>query len=278
MKDFPYLIRLHILGCYIDIYCSYKECLNEIKSYFSPSVSYKNDCTPDIIITCDWKNASKYLFRSRPVNKSKILKGIKYLSPLENEFKIWNSYLPPIPPFPIYPIKNRFVGLHASAIETNNEAILFVGEKGAGKSTTSVNIVQSNSNFSLITDETVLIHRRTNVITPFPRAVHIWEKNGNSLSKKAIPADEACPKIRKSSTSISQIFFLIPEINNLSKQKVSRLTPNEAITNLMQHHLDTGTDFHESFSTLIALAKSIPCKKFVYNSYTELTSLASYVM
>lgn len=279
MDNFSYDVYLDILGCSIKIQCKHDSCAKEIVKYLEPLVTEASSFTPDVIIVCEWTEATRHLFRSREIKGPQVLEGIQFLSPGFDDFQSWVSPLPPIPPFPLYPIRNRFVGLHASAVEKDNYATVFIGDKGAGKSTISVHMMHGKKGYSFITDETALVHIRTNIIEPFPRAIHTWKDKGNGLEKITESASTLVGKIRRSPAFISRIIFLEPCRNTQVniKKGLYRLSAIESAQKLMLHHLDTGTDFHESITTLMKLSHTIPAEKYTYETYDELLDLINLI-
>lgn len=278
MREFPYEITLRMLGCNIKVICSFEECVVGIRDYFSPLIISQSLSSPDVILACNWEKASRYLFRSRERTDEKILDGVFYLSPETGKLCNWDFYSPPIPPFSMFPVKGRFVGLHASAIERDNTAILFVGAKGSGKSTTAVNMTSLDKDIGLITDETALIHVRTNIIDPFPRSVHLWEERAGILEKVSIPADEICGNIRLKPSFVKRIIILDPlEGTSMVKYGLTDISPVEGAQHLMKHHLDTSTNYHESVSTLMNLSVTVPMQKFSYKTFAELSELSKTI-
>ncbi|MEV2344428.1 hypothetical protein ABNE77_13685 [Paenibacillus larvae] len=170
--DCKYIIQVKILGGLIEVRCKHKECLDGIMDFFSTSISY-NFAVPDIIIYCDWEQSDRYLYRTSPLDyRGPILEGVFYQLPGDRQVEQWDSYDPPLPPFVKEPFANMFVGLHAAAVkDRQNNAILFIGPKGSGKTTSALQIVNNSDSYELLTDETVFLRRRSLLVEPFPRLV-----------------------------------------------------------------------------------------------------------
>ncbi|WP_026730841.1 hypothetical protein [Fischerella sp. PCC 9605] len=271
IDEFPYQVTLFLLGCQILIRCKYKVCLDGIAATFSPVVCIPSH-TPDVVIDCDWEKAGRYLFRTRPPEDTEPLFGVQVHTQGKLAESDWPFLEPPIPPLVVEPFRNRFIGLHAGSVQTSSgKCLIFLGNRGSGKTTTTLALV-NNHKCSLLTDETVFIHRRTKLVEPFPRSVHLRETHNGSLRKVSVSADKACQVVADKPALATHIIFLEPD-EKVQEQEFSSLTPAEAFRNFLKHHLNAGCCPDESMVTLFKLACEVPAFMYRYTTYEDLLSL-----
>ena len=271
MNTSPYHQTFFLLGCYILVRCKYQSCLKGITDYFSNSVC-EPWCTPDVIIDCDWQEPDRYLFRSRPEKDGIPLKGVRVHTPKNIANEDWSFSSPPMPPFIVEPFRNRFVGLHGASVKvSDNKCLIIIGHQGSGKTTSSVELV-NNYGCQLLTDETVLIHKRTRLVEPFPRAIGI--KSSKNSNKVALPASTVCSQISSIPALATHIIFLEPNSGNQSND-FSLIKPSETLKKFLYHHLDVGCNPEDATVTLFHLAREIVAASFRYNSYEDLKNSVS---
>ncbi len=70
---------------------------------------------------------------------------------------------------------SHYLVLHGAAAERGGEAIVFLGESYAGKSTLTMKLIQNG--YRLLSDEVVLIDSDSFRVVPFPRNILIREKS-----------------------------------------------------------------------------------------------------
>lgn len=275
--EFPYPVMLFLLGGFILIRCKYKECAEEIKRNFVLNVVEKAWSTPDVMITCDWKHAGRYLFRSRPRSEPDILEGVKILSKGKASFQPWSFYDPPIPPYSISPFKERFIGLHGAAVKTpKGNGLLILGKRGSGKTTTSLEL-SNRYGCHLLTDETILIHKRSNIVEPFLRQIKQRQSENDEIKPVIKPANEACKNVAMSPMLATQAIFLERK-QNLFKSYMRNISKAEALKFLLKHHIDLGCNLDEAMFTLAYLANTMRFSIFYYSTHDELLQLSSKVI
>jgi hypothetical protein len=270
--EFPYQVTLFLLGCHLLVRCKYKECLDQISQTFSPVICTPWS-TPDVIVDCKWKKAGRYLFRTRPAENSGPLIGVQVHTQGKLAESDWLYLEPPIPPFIVEPFRNRFIALHAGSVKTsNNNCLIFLGNRGSGKTTTTL-ILVDKYHCSLLTDEIVCIHKRTKLVEPFPRSVHVRENgNGKNPQKIAVSADKACRTVANQSALATHIIFLEPN-GIFGKQEFLKISPSETFKNLLKHNLNAGCCPDESMVTLVQLAYELPAFMYRYGRYEDLLFL-----
>lgn len=273
--DYEFIIQVNILGGLIEVRCKYKECLDGIMDFFSTSISY-SFTVPDIIIYCDWEQSGRYLYRTSPSNyKEPILEGVFYQLPGHDKVEPWDSYDPPLPPFVKEPFANMFVGLHAAAIkDKQNNAILFIGPQGSGKTTSALQMVNNSDAYELLTDETVFLRKRSLLVEPFPRLVLPRILINGEVTKCAVTAREAFKQVARQSALINHVFFLkrVSDSNG-----ITGISTDEAYRSIVEHYQYAGSSFKESMITLSIVAKEVPFSRIHYSNYKELLAILKSV-
>ena len=147
--------------------------------------------------------------------------------------------------------------------------MVFAGERGSGKTAIAVKLVNQYS-CMLLTDETVCIHRRTDVVEPFPRAMGIWKSAvDGSFHKVLVPANIACRNLASRSSRVGAVIFLDRESSNAGPE-LEPVGSGKAFEHLLNHQLDLACEPDEAMCTLAMLAKNVPAAKLTYNRYEDL--------
>ncbi len=262
-------IYLEFLGAVILIRCLHKECAQGIKKHFSAFIS-ENWRSPDVIIKCDLTTAERKLFRAIDIDNA--LESINMTLSNGKEVTEWPYSSPLIPPYYLPPFKDRFVGLHAAAVQKQEGgALIIAGDRGSGKTTVSLHLTNEHSDILFLTDETVHIHKRSIAIEPFPIAIHrcAFSEDGIQQHKYAVEIHEACNNIAVAPTHIQHILFL-DKNSSCGKSTLQKIQPAEIFKCLLEHHVDLGCNKDEALNTLFYIASKIPASKFTYCDYSDL--------
>ena len=276
-RELSHHVFLQMLGCTFLVRCAHAACRDGIKEHFSCHV-VEPWCAPDVVVDCNWQQSSRYLFRARPdAQAGTRLQGVRVHVRGSATADDWSSLDPPLPPFNSDPIRDRFVGLHAAAVVTPNRkgAILLIGDRGAGKSTLSV-LLTNEFDCSLLTDETVCIHRRTRVIEPLVIPIGFRNPLGDSQGKTLVQAELACREIATDPVAASHIIFLQPD--GSEGCTITPITSAAAFRKSLDHQLDLGCRMDECLLTLAALARTTPAATLRYGSYQALRSCGKEVL
>jgi hypothetical protein len=269
----PHEVTLFLLGCNILIRCKYKPCADAIAEYFSPAIR-DPWCSPDVIVDCTWELPHRYLFRSRPPENNGPLPGIHVHTMKKMADIEWSFTDPPIPPFVLEPFRNRFIGLHGGAvISPVGNCLMILGDRGSGKTTITRELV-NNHGFSLLTDETLFIHRRTSLVEPFPRPMKIMDVKNGYMNTKLLPAQKVCSNISNRPALATHALFLVSS-NRINVEFVP-IPPADAFKQLLQHHLSVGCEYDEAIFSLAYLAHNLSSSLFSYCSYDQL--VRSYLL
>ena len=265
-------IFLNILGVQLMINCLYEECANGITHHFSQFIEQPWR-SPDIIIECNLKSAERKLFRAIDIDTA--LDDINIYLPRIGKIERWEYLSPLLPPYYLEPFRNRFVGLHASAVDVSGKgAIIIAGNRTHGKTTSAIHLVNSSSGCSLLADETVHIHKRSISVEPFPTSLYVCKSEGNNnITKRSVKAENACKLIAKRPISIYHLIFLNKDIKYTESFK-EEILPEESIDLLLKHHVDLGCDKNEAMHTLFSLAKHIPATKFSFSKHEDLLAFS----
>lgn len=188
----------------------------------------------------------------------------------------WRSLDPPIPPMNANAFRGRFVALHAAAVHHPDlGAVVIAGDKGAGKTTVSVGMVNEHG-CALYTDELTHIHRRTAIVEPFPRSVGIADAydraTGAPPVKRARPAPEVCDTIAAHPGRVTHLVFMHPDPAQ-DAPSLRQISRSSALRWLMHHQLDVDTDPDEAILTLTALARGTRAFECHYHGYKQLRTV-----
>jgi hypothetical protein len=140
--------------------------------------------------------------------------------------------------------------LHAAAIRLpDGTGVLLAGDRGAGKSTTVLALVERLPGVEVLGDETAFIHCRTAVVEPFPHAVGVWRAG----EKVQVPMTQLCDRIARRPVEARRLLFLEP--GHSGPDEVERLSPSRTLRRLLPHHRDAGASLGDSTQTLLDLAE-----------------------
>lgn len=164
--------------------------------------------------------------------------------------------------------------LHGSAVKIGEEASVFIGKSGAGKSTTVAAFAKAE--FTVLSDDmTAIVFDENDIpfILPAYPVIKIWEESVLNLGfdkKKLNPAFEGHNKyiLRQSTDKFPQSAIRLKEINILQKPNSSKNTiieksniPIELVKYFpLPHHFLTQKYLHNHFRDTLKIASLIPVK------------------
>jgi hypothetical protein len=267
---------LRLLGVDILVRCVHETAANQIGQYFARSVRIRPLRSPDCIVECDWPEAGRYLFRARPRHLPEILDGVRFQISGDPQPLPWRSHHPPIPPIGSRILMDRFAGLHAAAaVHPEGAVVIFAGERKSGKSTTALNLTRRYG-WSLLTDETVFLLRRTQVVEPFPRSIgvaaQIDHQSGTPVSKDFVPVDDVIKRVATEPALATRVVILEPD-GSVSDPELAVVPPSTALAHLLPHNLDVGISADESFVTMLQLTEKCPAAIYRYREPVDLLRL-----
>jgi hypothetical protein len=144
------------------------------------------------------------------------------------------------------------IALHASAVEFDGSAALFLGPPGAGKSTTAAAF--SLRGFPVLTDDLAIVTRissRLHVVPSYPR-VRLWDESVRSLmgapdalplltpswEKRYLPLHATAGGFASDPRPIAALFVLHERENATDAPRVERLATREAFPSVIGNLLD----------------------------------------
>jgi hypothetical protein len=142
--------------------------------------------------------------------------------------------------------------LHASAVEIDGSAALFIGPPGAGKSTTAAAFALSG--FPVLTDDVAIVTRiagRLQVVPSYPR-VRLWEESVENLmgapdalplltptwDKRYLPLGSTPGGFATAPRPITALFMLREREESGDAPRVERLATREAFPSVIGNMLD----------------------------------------
>ena len=150
-------------------------------------------------------------------------------------------------------------------------ALLILGERGGGKTTLAVDLV-NYGNYALLTDETAFIHIRTLLVEPFGIPLG-FRSSTIEDSKRLVPAIKAVRTIAKRPAWVTQVVIL--ERANISEPRLTVLSAADALRSMLPHHLDASAAQDEALLTLGRLASEAKTYRFTHGGYGHLPALRS---
>lgn len=277
VDEFPHRVIVRLLGGVILVRCRHAEAAAGVSEYLSAAVEDDPWRTPDVIVDIEWEQAGRYLFRARPESDpDQVLHGVRVHARGWDRLGDWPSHHPPLPPLAVEPFSGRFVALHAGAVELPGRGVVGVlGEKGAGKTTVSVDLV-NNHGGALLTDEVLFLHRRTAVVEPFPRSVGLADAYDHAIGrpiKRPQSAEIACREIATRPGILQTLAVMDPD-PGFDGVEVRPLEPNEVLRHLLTHQLHTPTRAGEAVATFAELSRQVRAVHVRHGGYATLPEVA----
>lgn len=159
---------------------------------------------------------------------------------------------------------------HASAVETVDGAIAFMGVSGRGKSTLAASF--AGSGFRFLTDDGLLLEKSADgyLVQPSHPSIRLWDDSRQALVHEAAmlaPPVQYTPKARILSDGVlpfcdearrlRRVYFL--GNGNSSEVCIERMTPSEALIGLVNHSflldIETQDVIAKHFDELTQLVK-----------------------
>jgi len=189
--------------------------------------------------------------------------------------------------------QKKYFLLHGSAVQIDGQGVVFLGEPGAGKSTTIAAFAQKG--VPVISDDMVCIQiDKTGIpwlIPAFPQ-IKIWENTADGLQlpkEKMSPVQEGVNKFswqdsiafEEKAVPLKQLFILTPAnpLGTITKQIPQSQAPVELIRYFpLPDALLNGEALKEYFEKSITIAKTIPVLKLSRPAdFTKLYEFVDYL-
>jgi len=224
----------------------------------------------DFKIYAEWESLDPYFYRARPLSSNNELKGIYFEH--NNELKIWNSHRPPFPPTDIGGFNNNIAAFHSAALEyCSGKAMLILGNQRTGKTTLSINLVNSY-NYSLLTDEVSYFLNGKNLVEPFPRWFNLVNAN-NIFEKNTVSANQIVNKISSDPVKVDKLVFL----EQSKILKIETLNSHEAIKFLLLQTFNVSKVPTVTIDTIFRLIRESTYIKVDVVDYLSLNEVARLI-
>lgn len=175
-------------------------------------------------------------------------------------------------------LANRLL-LHAAAATYGKRAIILPATAGAGKTSLVAGLVQRGCGY--LTDELVIIHRRTNSIVPFPKAMSL--KEGSFALFESLGPDPTGPEydrvwyldperlrpgsVVKRPTPIGWV--VLPRYEAGATTRIESLTVGETVLGLFENTVNIARHKEKGLDRLIGIAKKAPGYRLVFGDLDE---------
>ncbi|MDJ1180896.1 hypothetical protein PJF56_18710 [Roseofilum sp. BLCC_M91] len=177
--------------------------------------------------------------------------------------------------------------LHASAIAVGQEAIAFVGDSGAGKSTTAAAFAKLG--YPILSDDIVALVPQDNhfFIQPAYPRIRLWSSSVKILFEspdalpRLVPTNPTWDKrylhlngreyhFQNQPLPLTQIYFLSPRDPQIESPYLQKISPASSLIKLIKHTyanvlLDSKMRANE-FSLLSQLVRAVSCSEIVPSS------------
>jgi hypothetical protein len=182
-----------------------------------------------------------------------------------------------------------FLVLHSSAVEIGKSAVAFIGDKGAGKSTTAAAF--NAEGFKLLADDVVAVAPETHLVYPgFPQ-LKLFREAAKHLTDGSENLHRLHPDLDKVGLRVADRFAEAPRplrrvyaLADGQELEFRALPPQQAFMELVKHSYALGflqsTDSSEThFRQAVALASRAPvCRLIRPRSLLMLSNLVSAVV
>ncbi|MHC5115157.1 MAG: hypothetical protein ACYTGP_12105 [Planctomycetota bacterium] len=160
--------------------------------------------------------------------------------------------------------RSEFVQLQAATLVSEGRGVILVGPTGAGKSTLAAGLIARG--WRSLSDELALVHARTGLLHPFPKAVcvtsgsmPVTRKLGLSPGKGELgyirPADVDDDHLEPAPVAM----IVMPRYTGHDTVRVQELAPAQATFRLASNMLNRGAYGARAVPVLARLARSAPC-------------------
>jgi len=182
-----------------------------------------------------------------------------------------------------------FLVLHASAVRIGHKAVAFVGEKGAGKSTTAAAFTAQGH--ALLADDVVAVAPETFLVHPGFPLLKLWSEAAAHLHGGTADLERFHPTLEKFALPASDRFAATPSkltsvfsLQDGETLGIDKLPPQQAFMELVKNSylrnlLRSTNTAAAHFRQAVALAGAVPiCKLTRPRSLAALNDLVSAVV
>lgn len=169
--------------------------------------------------------------------------------------------------------------VHGAAAKYGKRAVVLPATAGAGKTSLVGGLVQRACGY--LTDELVILHRRTSSIVPFPKAMSL--KEGSFALFESLGPDPTGPEydrvwyldpewlrpgsVVKRPTPIGWVVF--PRFESGAKTRIEALTVGETVLGLFENAVNIARHKEAGLDRLIAIARKAPGYRLVFGDLDD---------
>jgi hypothetical protein len=166
-----------------------------------------------------------------------------------------------------------FLVLHASAVEINSKAVAFIGEKGAGKSTTAAAF--NAEGYALLADDVVAVAPKSHLVYPGFGQLKLWRETAEHLQSNASALPRLHPDLDKVGVRVPDRFSKTPRrlsriyaLTDGAEIAIQALRPQQAFMELVKNSytlklLEPTGSAQAHFRQAVDVAAKIPIRRLV---------------
>lgn len=219
----------------------------------------------------------RYLTRTAPDSAS-ILTDVQFSSDTHAPC-YWSSTAPPLIPFNTEAIDGKFFAYHAAAVITSTmEAIILLGNKGAGKSTNALALCKERG-WSLLSDETCVVRSRDLVIQALLRQPHGYTVDTQNIARKGVIRFSDNPWLKTEKEGVPILAVELIFVPGLVKPHSECVTDKKIATQiLVRHQLQFGGTPESAQECSEALANMVTLIQIYHGGYLSFPSVQEQIM
>lgn len=262
---------IDLLGLLFEVECLNTQSLATLELVFGALTQPTSLRSADVKLRLSDQCEPRYLYRQHP-SDSVALAGVEVWNTVLSAYEPWTSTEPPLMPMSHPALSQRFLALHAGCVQLDTKCVLFVGERGTGKTTLARRLCDFGG--KLLTDETAFIHRRSTMIEPLPLAMGVRQSDG--IGKRLAQIATMNIAVQQRCQTVSHCVSL-RRGDNYSITRFAKGSA-KAFELLCRNIIETGLADHETLITLHKLIHSCPLIEVCWRHFEDFDRIQSDVI